>query len=135
VLHLLKLSLKVHPFFGHSSLLDLSPTHAAEMNTAAMVTGAHTDSTSHAKSNGTADGVVHRPNSATTQRDKKVDEATIQLRKSFIKKYRHVAAVHSDTRPSTLSHDAPATPSFLGFRNLMVIVLGEYDPCVSKSVP
>ncbi|KAI0131633.1 MBOAT, membrane-bound O-acyltransferase family-domain-containing protein [Hypoxylon sp. NC0597] len=39
------------------------------------------------------------------------------------KKYRHVAAVHSESRPSTLSHDARAPPSFLGFRNLMVIVL------------
>lgn len=41
------------------------------------------------------------------------------------RKYRHVAAVHSETRPSCLSHDAQDTPSFLGFRNLMVIVLGE----------
>ncbi|KAI5924886.1 MBOAT, membrane-bound O-acyltransferase family-domain-containing protein [Camillea tinctor] len=40
-----------------------------------------------------------------------------------IRKYRHIAAVHSQTRPSTLSHDAEAPPSFLGFRNLMVIVL------------
>lgn len=39
-------------------------------------------------------------------------------------KYRHVAAVHSQTRPSCLSHDSPAAPSFIGFRNLMVIVLG-----------
>ncbi|KID86562.1 diacylglycerol acyltransferase DGAT2 [Metarhizium guizhouense ARSEF 977] len=39
------------------------------------------------------------------------------------KKYRHVAAVHSKSRPSCLSHDSDATPSFIGFRNLMVIVL------------
>ncbi|KND87998.1 Diacylglycerol O-acyltransferase 1 [Tolypocladium ophioglossoides CBS 100239] len=39
------------------------------------------------------------------------------------KKYRHVAAVHSQSRPSCLSHDSPAAPSFIGFRNLMVIVL------------
>lgn len=38
-------------------------------------------------------------------------------------KYRHTAAVHSQSRPSTLSHDATDTPSFLGFRNLGVIVL------------
>ncbi|KAL6404038.1 diacylglycerol O-acyltransferase [Ilyonectria robusta] len=38
-------------------------------------------------------------------------------------KYRHVAAVHSKTRPSCLSHDSDTAPSFLGFRNLMVIVL------------
>lgn len=40
------------------------------------------------------------------------------------RKYRHVAAVHSKTRPSCLSHDSDAAPSFIGFRNLMVIVLG-----------
>lgn len=44
----------------------------------------------------------------------------------FIKKYRHVAAIHSQTRPSTLSHDSEAAPSFLGFRNLMVIFLGMF---------
>ncbi|KAI9780739.1 MAG: Diacylglycerol O-acyltransferase 1 [Candelina submexicana] len=38
-------------------------------------------------------------------------------------KYRHVAAAHSRTRPSFLSRDSDAAPSFLGFRNLMVIVL------------
>lgn len=43
---------------------------------------------------------------------------------SLNKKYRHVAAVHLQTRPSCLSHDSDAAPSFLGFRNLMVIVLG-----------
>jgi diacylglycerol O-acyltransferase 1 len=41
------------------------------------------------------------------------------------KKYRHVAAVHSRPRTSCLSHDSPTTPSFIGFRNLMVIVLSE----------
>ncbi|KAI0007833.1 MBOAT, membrane-bound O-acyltransferase family-domain-containing protein [Xylariaceae sp. FL0662B] len=40
-----------------------------------------------------------------------------------VKKYRHITAVHSQSRPSTLSHDAGVTPSFIGFRNLMVIVL------------
>ena len=38
-------------------------------------------------------------------------------------KYLHVAAVHSKQRTSCLSHDSAASPSFLGFRNLMVIVL------------
>ena len=40
-------------------------------------------------------------------------------------KYRHIAAVHSKPRTSCLSHDSQTTPSFLGFRNLMIIVLGE----------
>ena len=38
-------------------------------------------------------------------------------------KYRHVMAVHNEARTSCLSHDSPASPSFLGFRNLMVLVL------------
>ena len=54
---------------------------------------------------------------STTKGDKKP---------SFRTKYRHVAAVHSKTRPSCLSHDAVLAPSFLGFRNLMVIVLSEW---------
>ncbi|KAJ2965296.1 hypothetical protein NQ176_g10684 [Zarea fungicola] len=41
-------------------------------------------------------------------------------------KYRHVEATHSLVRPSCLSHDSNASPSFLGFRNLMVIVLGRW---------
>ena len=41
-------------------------------------------------------------------------------------KYRHVAEVHSTVRNSCLSRDAEPTPSFLGFRNLMVIVLSTY---------
>ncbi|KAI1267404.1 diacylglycerol O-acyltransferase [Xylariaceae sp. FL1019] len=44
--------------------------------------------------------------------------------RSFVlRKYRHVAAIHSEARPSTLSHDTQVSPSFVGFRNLMVIVL------------
>ena len=39
-------------------------------------------------------------------------------------KYRHVEAYHSKLRHSSLSRDSGATTSFLGFRNLMVIVLG-----------
>ncbi|KAL5357208.1 MBOAT, membrane-bound O-acyltransferase family-domain-containing protein [Aspergillus floccosus] len=38
-------------------------------------------------------------------------------------KYRHVAAYHSEVRHSSLSRESNASPSFLGFRNLMVIVL------------
>lgn len=39
------------------------------------------------------------------------------------KKYRHVAVLHSKSQPSCLSHEATTSPSFLGFRNLMVLVL------------
>lgn len=49
---------------------------------------------------------------------------TAELKRALRKpKYRHVAAVHSKSRPSTLSHDAPNMPSFIGFRNLGLIVL------------
>ena len=43
--------------------------------------------------------------------------------KSRPSKYRHVTAVHSKQRTSVLSHESDGSPSFLGFRNLMVIVL------------
>lgn len=39
-------------------------------------------------------------------------------------KYRHVEAYHSKLRHSNLSRDSGTTTNFLGFRNLMVIVLG-----------
>lgn len=45
------------------------------------------------------------------------------LKKARSRKYRHTAALHSQSQPSTLSHDATETPSFLGFRNLGLIVL------------
>ena len=37
--------------------------------------------------------------------------------------YRHVAAVHCTSQPSLFSNEAPARPSFIGFRNLMAISL------------
>merc|ERR1711977_604988 len=38
-------------------------------------------------------------------------------------KYRHVAALHATNRSSCLSHESTETPSFLGFRNLMVLTI------------
>jgi diacylglycerol O-acyltransferase-1 len=43
-------------------------------------------------------------------------------------KYRHIAAYHSKLRTSCLSRDSTVNPSFIGFRNLMVIVLSEPRP-------
>lgn len=40
-------------------------------------------------------------------------------------KYRHVFATHSQQRMSCLSHGAEV-PSFVGFRNLMILVLGAH---------
>jgi diacylglycerol O-acyltransferase-1 len=42
-------------------------------------------------------------------------------------KYRHVFATHSLQRTSCLSQDAESSPSFKGFRNLMVLVLCEHS--------
>lgn len=52
-------------------------------------------------------------------------EGTRELKRALQRKYRHTVAVHSQIRPSTLSHDAPQTPSFIGFRNLGLIVLSK----------
>ena len=38
-------------------------------------------------------------------------------------KYRHVAALHSKAQPSCLSHEIKVSPSFVGFRNLMVLTI------------
>ena len=46
-----------------------------------------------------------------------------KLKTQIRSKYRHVAALHQDTRPSCLSHESKETPSFLGFRNLMVLTI------------
>lgn len=43
-------------------------------------------------------------------------------------KYRHVFATHSVSRTSCLSQDAEESPSFVGFRNLMVLVLSALPP-------
>lgn len=50
------------------------------------------------------------------------------------KRYRHAAAVHSRTRPSCLSHDSDKVPSFLGFRNLLVLVVGGFGDSLGLSV-
>lgn len=70
--------------------------------------------------------IVRRVTSDPPARDPAPSTTTVDtaaLRKAFSRKYRHTAALHSKSRPSTLSHDANDTPSFLGFRNLGLIVL------------
>ena len=41
----------------------------------------------------------------------------------FRSKYKHIEALHRAVRPSVLSHDSQEVPSFLGFRNLMVLTI------------
>ena len=53
--------------------------------------------------------------------------ATEQRTRNISSRYWHIAAAHSKARSSCLSHDAESNPSFLGFRNLMVIVLSTWS--------
>lgn len=85
-----------------------------------------------------------RPNGTTPQtingklqlEEKDIDDGLIETTVEEVKpapdappkqrikrKYRHVAAIHSEPKTSCLSHDSEASPSFVGFRNLMIIVL------------
>jgi diacylglycerol O-acyltransferase-1 len=48
-------------------------------------------------------------------------------------KYRHVFATHSLTRKSCLSQDSESSPSFVGFRNLMVLVLSTHSRLVMSA--
>ena len=50
------------------------------------------------------------------------DRQTAQ-RKPLSKDATHIIAIHAKSKSSTLSHDTPQMPSFLGFRNLMVLAL------------
>lgn len=43
--------------------------------------------------------------------------------RSASRKYKHTFAVHAVARPSVFSADAPTSPSTLGFRNLMALVI------------
>ena len=75
-----------------------------------------------ARANGRAQSAQTPINSANAPA---IDVPEVSRRLRIKKKYRHVAAVHSRPQNTVLSHDAAEIPSFLGFRNLMVIVLGK----------
>lgn len=62
--------------------------------------------TSESKANGTTNGTTKRARDT---------------------KYRHVFATHSSSRTSCLSQDADKVPSFVGFRNLMILVLSMHS--------
>ena len=68
----------------------------------------------------TANGRQKINQSASGSGDVQVEK---KRQKPPLKKYKHVAVIHSKSRTSVLSHDSEAVPSFLGFRNLMVLVL------------
>ncbi|KAJ5888733.1 hypothetical protein N7495_008774 [Penicillium taxi] len=72
---------------------------------------AHEDSNSYIPENGSSKGIA----------GDKVDAAPLTRPKRS--QYRHVAAYHSRLRHSSFSRETDVVPSFLGFRNLMVLVL------------
>jgi diacylglycerol O-acyltransferase-1 len=70
--------------------------------------------------------ITRRPGHSQANGSDTTSKPAVTSARGTQKKYRHVAAVHSRPRTSCLSHDSPTTPSFIGFRNLMVIVLSEF---------
>ena len=74
---------------------------------------------------------ARRPPSASLQRmykgkttEQAVNSTPARMRDT---KYRHFFATHSLQRTSCLSHDAQESPSLVGFRNLMVLVLSAHS--------
>lgn len=59
-----------------------------------------------------------------TTTEQKINSTTQRIRDT---KYRHVFATHSLRRHSCLSQDADRSPSFVGFRNLMILVLSTHS--------
>jgi len=83
---------------------------------AAVTTGADFVYTTTSKSNGTtikAQDISVPDKSASDGR----------ARSKLKRKYKHVEALHSKSQPSCLSHESETSPSFLGLRNLMVLVV------------
>lgn len=66
--------------------------------------------------------------------DSRMDsETSKKMSSSPAVRYRHVEAVHSTLRNSCLSQDCDISPNFLGFRNLMVLVLGKWRSTIEFS--
>ena len=72
----------------------------------------HEANPAHVNGNVVSSNPSHANGIATGPRTRKISS-----------EYRHIAAVHSRAHTSCLSRDAEKTPSFFGFRNLMIIVL------------
>ncbi|USW51845.1 Putative membrane bound O-acyl transferase, MBOAT, diacylglycerol O-acyltransferase 1 [Septoria linicola] len=70
-----------------------------------------------------ANGSVGSPNGSTLVDTGVQKRSSSRDPRSSSKKYKHTFAVHSTTRPSVFSQDAPTAPSTLGFRNLMALVI------------
>lgn len=93
---------------------------------AATATGVEaTSSPSSASKRKSAEVDPHSAGSNGSSTTPRTTRSKSKTRRREPPKYRHVEAVHAESRPSCLSHDSNISPSFIGFRNLMVIVLGE----------
>lgn len=109
------------------SQASLSPTNDSKMNTA-TATGTRLDDPANGvtrRTGGEDGGVVKKTDQLNGNSNTETTISTPEKPKRSYRssKYRHVEAIHSESQPSCLSHDTTETPSFLGFRNLMVIVL------------
>ncbi|KAK4639598.1 hypothetical protein QC761_709700 [Podospora bellae-mahoneyi] len=109
------------------SQASLSPTNDFKMNTA-TATGTRLDDPANGvtrRTGGEDGGVVKKTDQLNGNSNTETTISTPEKPKRSYRsrKYRHVEAIHSESQPSCLSHDTTETPSFLGFRNLMVIVL------------
>ncbi|KAI5801443.1 hypothetical protein DFH27DRAFT_591050 [Peziza echinospora] len=76
-------------------------------------------------STGSSTAVVDRPSTLSRRLDAGASSKHFSLSSSETRsrKYKHVFAIHSEPKTSCLSHESLEAPSFLGFRNLMVLVL------------
>lgn len=73
------------------------------------------------------------PSKITESSKEPKEPTTTTPKRTGRSKYRHIAAYHSQSRNSCLSRDSTWNPSFIGFRNLVVIVLSELTQCFAQA--
>ena len=103
--------------------LQLAMTMASAIQTATTTGRDGSVSQGPKAPNGISDTVMNG------SRPAEIPKETLQKWKSAKKpanKYRHVTAFHSKAQVSCLSNDYEAATSFVGFRNLMVLVLSMF---------
>lgn len=97
-----------------------------------MVTETYTTGASTAAGPTAVDGKQRRPIGGdespvdltdTIPHEDAMHSGALRSKKFLERKYKHVFAIHSQPKTSCLSHESMETPSFIGFRNLMVLVL------------
>lgn len=85
------------------------------------IAGEANSSESHLRADGNPVAIATPTNPVETEPSP--EELKRKRKEALDRKYKHVFAIHSKPRTSCLSHEAVDVPSFLGFRNLMVLVL------------